>query len=88
MRFFGWFRKPEETLTPGFCECDHERCMHYGGKGKCTVGYPPDAEWPNGATCACMIFILDKDNGGDDEPRPEPADPEVTELKRISGLCS
>lgn len=66
---------PDPPLKPGTCECDHKRCHHVGGKGQCTVAYPVDKEWPNGAICACMIFILDKDNDNGDEPEtPSPRD--------------
>ena len=79
MRWFGWFRKPEveEPLRPGLCECEHGRCDHIKGKGRCTVEYPPDAG-------SCMIYIRDDDSDGDD-PDTEPTDP-VKELERLSKL--
>jgi hypothetical protein len=47
------------------------------------VAYPADKEWPHGAVCACEIFILDKDNGGDDNTPDVPTDPAVRELERM-----
>jgi hypothetical protein len=49
----------EDELTPGLCECRHERSVHRHGKEECRVEYPQDAEWPNGAVCACQIYIFD-----------------------------
>ncbi len=87
MRWFGWFRKPE-VLTPGICECDHKRCSHVDGKGRCTVAFPPGPEFPNAAylICACQIFILDEDDNGGSDSVPPPVDPELAELKRMSRL--
>ena len=86
MRWFGWFRspetKPEEPLKPGVCQCSHNRSTHVGGKGKCKGEFPPDEEMNYWTDCACQIFILDKDNGGDDTPEPSP-DPAVKELERM-----
>jgi hypothetical protein len=71
-------------LKPGTCECDHMRCVHVGGTGRCTVGYPPDKEWPEGALCACQVFILDDDDDSDDDtPEAPPDDPDVAELERM-----
>lgn len=66
-------------LRPGICECEHERCAHEFGKGKCRACYPADKEWPDGAECACQIFILDEDS--DDDHQPESPSPE--ELERL-----
>lgn len=77
-----WFRKDALPLTPGVCECEHDRCCHVNGRGKCQVCYPPDKEWPTGAQCACQIFILDRDNDDGDEA-PDPIDPEVAELNKL-----
>lgn len=71
--------KPEAPLKPGTCECDHERCSHEKGTGRCHVEYPPDKEWPLGAGCACQIFILDKDDGED----PVPEAPTPSQLERM-----
>jgi hypothetical protein len=35
--------------------------------------------------CACQIFILDKDDGGEDEEPEPPVDPAVKELEKIYG---
>jgi hypothetical protein len=72
-------QEPEPPLRPGTCECDHERCCHIDGKGKCKAEFPPDKEWPRGAYCACEIFILDKDNGSDGTPQT-PSPSELEEL--------
>ena len=74
---------PDEVLKPGICECDHARSSHVGGKGQCTVEYPPDEEWPRGAKCACEIFILDDD---DDEGDDEPETPSPSELEKMLQL--
>ncbi len=88
-----WFRKPKvEELTPGICECDHERCNHVDGRGKCQVDVTdetpkelldrfPSQTW----TCACQIYIPDKD-GGDDNPPETPIEPEIVELKKLAGM--
>jgi hypothetical protein len=70
---------PEPPLKPGICECEHDRCYHVGGKGKCTVEYPKDEEWPNGAICSCVVFILDDDNDDDNEPET----PTPSELEKL-----
>jgi hypothetical protein len=90
-----WKKKPEpiampvpepKPLRPGICECDHMRCCHVGGSGRCQVGYPPNSEdnktseWSH---CACQVFILDDDDDdGDDEPSV-PVDPDVAELEKM-----
>lgn len=73
--------RPSE-LTPGCCECGHMRCCHSGGAGKCAVGYPPSAEWPNGSQCACAVFIFDPDADDDDEDGDTPT-PSPEELERL-----
>ena len=80
-----WFKDNpnDEILTPGMCECEHERCCHDHGKGRCRVSYPPDKEWPEGAECACQIFILDRDSGDGEGTPSTPVDPEVAELERM-----
>lgn len=71
---------PEPPLTAGTCECDHGRCFHAGGKGKCGVGYEPKSEdnpsdrW---TYCACQCFVLDDDDDRDGEP--ETPSPEALE---------
>ena len=70
-------QEPEPPLRPGTCECEHERCFHVGGKGRCTAEFPPDEEWPRGAYCACQMFILDDDDDGEDAP--ETPSPEALE---------
>jgi hypothetical protein len=70
---------PEPPLTPGWCECGHIRSIHVAGRGKCTKGYPKSDEWPNGAICACKIFILDDDDDDEDEPET----PTPSELERL-----
>lgn len=85
MNLFGWMRKQAEPeLKPGICECDHERCYHVKGKGECTVGWPDDG-FEKGFKCACEIYIRDDDSGGG-EDSPEPTDPAVEELERLSKL--
>ncbi len=88
-----WFKKPKvEELKPGICECDHERCHHVGGKGKCRVDVTEETpkelrdQFPQMCwTCACQIFILDED-GGSDKPPETPIDPEIVELKKLAGM--
>lgn len=70
---------PKLPLKPGICECEHGRCMHVSGKGRCTVQYPANVERPYVATCACEIFILDEDNDDDDEPET----PTPSELEKL-----
>ena len=70
---------PEPPLKPGVCECEHIRCIHIGGKGQCTKGYPKSDEWPDGAICACEIFIPKKD----DPPDPQPETPSPSELEEL-----
>lgn len=41
-------------------------------------------KWPNGAECACQIFIRKKDDPGDDGPVP--TDPSAEELERMLQL--
>jgi len=81
-----WWNKresePEVEMTAGDCECGHSRCCHENGKGRCHVHYPADKEWPNGAQCACQVFIRDDDYEDDDTPET-PIDPEVAELERM-----
>jgi hypothetical protein len=76
--------KPVDPLTPGTCECGHLRCCHVAGSGVCSVGYPADKEWPDGAVCACKIFILDPNaDEDDDEETPETPSPlDLEELYR------
>ena len=74
---------PEPPLKPGRCECQHNRCAHIHGKGKCHAGFPPKSE-RNGSEewryCVCQIFIpVDDDN--DDEEEPETPSP--SELERL-----
>lgn len=74
-------RKPAEPLKPGICECGHERCCHERGIGRCTVGYPADNEWPDGAQCACKVYIFDPDaDDGDDDGLPAPSPDELESL--------
>jgi len=73
---------PEPPLKPGVCECEHDRCNHVGGKGKCTVAYPADLEWPDGAICSCEIYIRDDDNDDGDEPET-PTPSELQKLYRL-----
>ncbi len=83
LRLLGKSQSPEEEqLKPEICQCDHERCCHEKGKGKCHVGYPPGKEWPYGASCACQLFIKDDDSDDDDEPET-PVDPDIAELNKI-----
>lgn len=79
-----WNRKPkvEEVMKPGKCECEHERCCHEKGKGKCHASFPPDKEWPYGSGCACQVFILDDD----DDAGPLPETPTPSELEKIYQL--
>lgn len=70
---------PAEVLKPGICECGHDRCIHVGGKGRCTAEHPSDKEWPRGAHCAFQLFILDDDD--DDEGEPETPTP--SELEKL-----
>jgi len=83
-----WNRKPkpedspkplEEIMRPGLCECEHERCCHENGKGRCHAEFPPDEEWPKGAWCACQIFIRDDS----DETNPQPETPSPAELEKL-----
>jgi len=67
------------------CECERDRCCHVNGVGRCKVEYPPEKDWPEGSMCACQKFIRDDDNDGG-EDQPEPVDPEVVELNRLSKL--
>lgn len=87
MSFWDKFRKPAqpaqpEYLRPGTCECGHDRCSHVDGKGKCCAGFPADKEWPDGADCACQIFIRDDDDGPDGAPEA----PSPTELEKLYKL--
>lgn len=71
--FLMWlYRKlsPEdiESLRPGYCECEHARCSHVGGKGECKGQWPPDEEAKEWTDCACQIFIRDDDDSDGDEP--------------------
>lgn len=88
-----WNRKDdkptvEPALLPGECECGHGRCFHENGKGSChcaiTEDYDgkrlPKEEW---GSCACQLFILDEDDGGDDDAPDIPVTPDVEELERI-----
>lgn len=69
--------EPEpEPLAPGLCECGHVRCAHIDGKGKCNVSYPHDEQWPNGAKCACQIYIFDPDADDDDDDDDDEDNPE------------
>lgn len=70
---------PVEILKPGRCECDHRRCCHKNGKGKCSAQFPPGEETPQWCDCSCVLFILDEDN--DDEDDPETPSPQ--ELERM-----
>lgn len=71
---------PEPPLKPGKCECGHLRCSHVGGKGRCTMAWPPSEKWPTGSRCSCQTFILDKDDGDDEE---EPETPSPSELEEL-----
>ena len=63
-----------DLWRPGLCECEHERCAHVGGKGQCSVAFPPDKEWP-GSRCACQVYIRDNgDFGSGTIPTPSPAE--------------
>jgi hypothetical protein len=75
MRWF-WQKKPEVFLTPGTCQCSHDRCHHIDGKGKCRVEYPPCEDHPKEwISCACQVYIRDDRNGGEQvDPTPSPAD--------------
>jgi hypothetical protein len=74
-------KKPEqvEELKPGTCECSHLRSCHVDGKGRCKVGFPRSEEWPNGAVCACQVYIRDDD----DDEDPEPDTPTPSELEQL-----
>lgn len=72
---------PDAPLLPGKCECGHIRSSHVDGIGKCSVSYPISVEWPDGASCACRIFIRDEDNDDDDDGDPELPSP--AELERM-----
>lgn len=72
---------PEPSLKPGICECGHIRSIHVSGKGQCSKRYSKSDEWPNGAICACKIYIPKKDNPPD--PQPETPSPEVDELEKL-----
>jgi hypothetical protein len=71
---------PESPLKPGKCECGHLRCSHIGGKGKCTLAWPPSEKWLNGSICSCQVFIPKKDNDNREE---EPETPSPEELERL-----
>lgn len=75
---------PPPPLRPGICECSHIRSIHVEGKGVCTRGYPKSKEWPDGARCACQIFIPKKNDPGDDAPAPPT--PSAEELERMINL--
>lgn len=84
---FDWlkrlFRKEEAEarfLRPGTCECDHERCCHVKGRGKCKAEYPPDKETPYWTGCTCQVYIPDSNSDGDPDPTPTPS--ELEELYR------
>lgn len=81
MAFWNWLIGVN-YLKPGICECGCNRSTHVNGKGKCCAEYPPDSEWPNGARCACQVYIRDEDNDGGDEPEV----PSPSELERIFQL--
>ena len=76
-------------LKPGICECDHNRCYHEKGVGRCHVNmdHTHKKEDLQGIhwRCACEIYIRKSDSGGDNPPEI-PDDPEVVELKKIAGL--
>jgi hypothetical protein len=85
-----WSKK---QLEPGKCQCGHERSYHHEGRGRCYVDMSdsasdeekerfPHAFW----SCACQVYIPDKDdNDGDDKPHT-PVDPEVNALEKMVGL--
>jgi hypothetical protein len=74
---------PEPPLKPGNCECDHMRCSHVEGKGKCTVMYAPKSEHNHSdvwTKCACNVYIPDDD---DDDSDDDPETPSPSELERL-----
>lgn len=77
-------RKAVEFLKPGRCECGHGRSVHVRGKGRCREEFPPDQEWPDGAACACQIYIPDDDDQGGDEDDGKTPSPD--ELKKLLSL--
>jgi hypothetical protein len=70
---------PIEILKPGTCECEHMRCSHKNGRGKCSGQWPPDEQTAAWTECSCLLFILDED--GDNEDDPETPSPH--ELERM-----
>lgn len=76
--------EPPPALTPGYCECAHDRCCHIDGKGKCKVAiHGVCAEWPTGTQCACQIYIFDPDNNDDDDDPEDQQTPGPLELERL-----
>lgn len=75
-----WKKKEDEILKPGKCECDHNRSSHEKGKGKCHITFAADKEYPFGASCACQVYIRDKDEGGNSY---DPGTPSPAELEKL-----
>lgn len=71
-----WNRKPKPELTPGLCECNHNRSSHDEGVGECNVRFPDRPGWG----CACLVYIRKKDS---DDPGPEPVTPTPGELEKL-----
>lgn len=76
-------KKENEFLKPGKCECDHHRCAHKNGKGRCAGGWPPDQETDYWTGCSCQIYIPKKDDGGGENTVPTPTPAELEKLFQI-----
>lgn len=61
---WGWLKR--KPLTPGLCECTHNRSSHVKGRGHCTVCI----DYSENVRCACQIYIpasVPKENLGVEE---------------------
>ena len=70
---------PTEMLKPGICECEHDRCVHKNGRGKCCGHWPPDKETNYWTDCSCQLFIPEKDDDAADSPET----PSPSELEKL-----
>ena len=80
-----WSKKSEEFLTPGLCECGHNRSSHRDGKGACTVFKRMSEILNCPFTCACQIYIPIQNDDGSDGPDYPPSE-EVKELENLYKL--